>query len=58
MKNRKKYRPYKKFDVVCADFGDNLPGVQGGVRVGIIVSWMPATIAAHRRYPLCHLQVN
>jgi len=33
-----KYESYKKFDVVCADFGENLPGVQGGVRVGVVVS--------------------
>lgn len=37
MSNRK-FKNYKKFDVVCADFGDNLPGVQGGVRVGVVVS--------------------
>ncbi len=36
--SRTKYDSYKKFDVVCADFGDNLPGVQGGVRVGVVVS--------------------
>ena len=36
--SRKKYETYKKFDVVCADFGDNFPGVQSGVRVGVVVS--------------------
>lgn len=36
--SKRKYESYKKFDVVCADFGENLPGVQSGVRVGVVVS--------------------
>lgn len=38
MKNRRKYEKYNKFDVVYADFGSNPHGVEGGVRLGIIIS--------------------
>ena len=33
-----KYDVYKKFDVVLANFGDNNPGVEAGLRPGVIIS--------------------
>lgn len=38
MKNKKRYKRYRKFDVVYADFGRNPNGVEGGIRPGIVVS--------------------
>ena len=38
MNEKRRYKQYKKFDVIYVDFGNNQPGVQSGVRAGIIVS--------------------
>lgn len=35
---KKSYGKYNKFDVVYADFGGKVHGVQGGLRPGIIIS--------------------
>ena len=36
--NKKKYKVYKKGQVIYVDFGHQPPGVQGGIRPSVVVS--------------------